>query len=788
MRKVSILIISLLTITSAIAQTSQTRKQAEAAMARGDYSSAKQLYTHIIEDANDSSSKLLIGYSGRAKCNKQMALYSEALNDYEHALAIDLASSKDRNTLFINKSDLLIQMGAYDDAFNLLHSLNGLDAEQDIHQKANLSLVLLCQNQKDEALNVLNEVIARPETDGNTRAIAMQNRGYMHMSSPSPDYRLAVSDFDNALKSLEGTNKLLVLSNKAVAEAKIGLYKEAMTDIDTSLNGMAEIYGTSHPDYIRILRKKAEILMPIDKTAAKRIFMQYYEHEKNYVLSNFRGMTEQKRLDFWKKEKPLLSEIFGLEDEAPDFLLDVALFRRELALSGTRDISNLSQTSYSRMSINHKSIVSSLKSNEIAIDFVKYKKDDNDWYGAIIVSPNHKPHAISFIPLWSKEDFEDNTYVNGKTLHDAVCSTSAADKNGIYEDSLLADKVWGKIMAFLPKRGGTIYFAPDGLLHILAIENLLFAKATEACKDMHIHRLTSLANIVRRPYRGKSPRNGDILLLGGLDYDNTEAESKASSAKSNHDAAEYLSKKTRNKWRFTELDGMKEEIDSICKTYSNHNITPVSEYDMSEERLKVIMNKYGMVHFSTHGYALKIAEETPPYILRDSLLRDNSLLASGLALTGANKLLNHKEREDGILSARELCELNLSDVDFVILSACQTALGSISDEGPAGIVRGLKKAGVKTIVATLWEVDDKATCMFMKHFHTLLSRGTTKTEAIKATRTWLKNYEEPLMMFDAATMSSKVQHDADGREILSRPYEAPYYWAAFILIDDYEIN
>lgn len=70
--------------------------------------------------------------------------------------------------------------------------------------------------------------------------------------------------------------------------------------------------------------------------------------------------------------------------------------------------------------------------------------------------------------------------------------------------------------------------------------------------------------------------------------------------------------------------------------------------------------------------------------------------------------------EDGLLSARELCDIDLTGTELVVLSACQTAQGVVSDEGPAGLVRGLKRAGVKTVIATLWSVDDKATALFMK--------------------------------------------------------------------------
>ena len=89
------------------------------------------------------------------------------------------------------------------------------------------------------------------------------------------------------------------------------------------------------------------------------------------------------------------------------------------------------------------------------------------------------------------------------------------------------------------------------------------------------------------------------------------------------------------------------------------------------------------------------------------------------------------------------------------MSACETGLGAIDDiDGVIGIQRGLKKAGVKSIVMSLWTVPDNATCLLMKYFYNNLFSGQNRHTALKNAQKQVKSV-----------------------------YEEPYYWAGFVIID-----
>lgn len=138
-----------------------------------------------------------------------------------------------------------------------------------------------------------------------------------------------------------------------------------------------------------------------------------------------------------------------------------------------------------------------------------------------------------------------------------------------------------------------------------------------------------------------------------------------------------------------------------------------------------------------------------------------SLTRSGLILAGANRVIRDRiitpGQEDGILTAREISFLDLRKVDLVVLSACQTGLGEISGEGVFGLQRGFKKAGVHTIVMSLWSVDDEATQILMEEFY----------------RNIIKGENQQIALFNAQRfLRSTYSH-----------YSSPYFWAAFVILD-----
>ncbi len=177
------------------------------------------------------------------------------------------------------------------------------------------------------------------------------------------------------------------------------------------------------------------------------------------------------------------------------------------------------------------------------------------------------------------------------------------------------------------------------------------------------------------------------------------------------------------------------EIRSISSLFKRNTIRILSKEKATEENVKLMpLKDYRIIHFATH-----------------SLLDEKHANRSALVLN-----LDGDSREDGFLQAREIYNTKLNS-DLVVLSACQTAMGKIErGEGIQGLTRSFLYAGARTVLASLWKVDDKSTAEFMKYFYTYLSQGKTKQEALCMTKI----------------------------KMLRSRYNRPYHWAAFILIGD----
>lgn len=166
------------------------------------------------------------------------------------------------------------------------------------------------------------------------------------------------------------------------------------------------------------------------------------------------------------------------------------------------------------------------------------------------------------------------------------------------------------------------------------------------------------------------------------------------------------------------------------------------------------------MHIATHGfYRSNSFLGGSVFGFHNQNSEDILLSHSGLLMAGANYALNPDNEitdgfDDGILTAKEISRLDFSGLDLVILSACETALGDLGDDGVFGLQRGFKKAGAQTIIMSLWEVDDYATQLLMVEFFKKLGSGLSKRDAFNAAQEYVK---------------SKTSD--------------PKYWAAFIIVD-----
>jgi CHAT domain-containing protein len=122
---------------------------------------------------------------------------------------------------------------------------------------------------------------------------------------------------------------------------------------------------------------------------------------------------------------------------------------------------------------------------------------------------------------------------------------------------------------------------------------------------------------------------------------------------------------------------------------------------------------------------------------------ESPLLLSGLALAGANRRGDAgAQDEDGILTAEEISSLDLSGVDWAVLSACETGVGRIQlGEGVLGLRRAFEVAGAGTLIMSLWRVEDQSAREWMQYLYEGRLEGMSSAEAVrKAGLTMLKKH------------------------------------------------
>jgi CHAT domain-containing protein len=155
-----------------------------------------------------------------------------------------------------------------------------------------------------------------------------------------------------------------------------------------------------------------------------------------------------------------------------------------------------------------------------------------------------------------------------------------------------------------------------------------------------------------------------------------------------------------------------------------------------------------VVHYATHGFVLGDPCAAPgtrgvgglvPARVGDPL--QNPLALAGLAFAGANTRRRSASADDGILTGEEVASMNLQGTEWAVLSACDTGLGPISaSEGVLGLRRAFQIAGARTVIMSLWPVEDEAARQWMRAlYEAKFQRGMSTADAVRHAQVTMLN-------------------------------------------------
>jgi CHAT domain-containing protein/Tfp pilus assembly protein PilF len=243
------------------------------------------------------------------------------------------------------------------------------------------------------------------------------------------------------------------------------------------------------------------------------------------------------------------------------------------------------------------------------------------------------------------------------------------------------------------------------------------------------------------------------------------------------------------------LPGTRREVEALARLFPAGAVTSVTGARACEATVQGLARSGGLkafryLHFATHGESDRVHAYRSALILAP----DPDRSADPLALDS-----------DGTITAEQIARTWELDAELVVLSACESGLGrAVGGEGYLGFAQPLFAKGARSLVLSLWKVDDKATALLMTRFYQNLlgqrpglSRPLPKAAALDEAKRWLRELtaEEvgsELAALDRGTVRPLAKTDGPGSPTASsapqpagvRPYAHPYYWASFILIGD----
>ena len=401
-----------------------------------------------------------------------------------------------------------------------------------------------------------------------------------------------------------------------------------------------------------------------------------------------------------------------------------------------------------------KNVQAQLKKDQAAIELVRFRNYDPGGTGKF-------EDKITYAALILTQEMADGPELvlinNGKELENRYLSNYRNAIRFQIEEDFSYDQFWRPIKKGLPAGIKKVYFAPDGVYNQVSLNTFQNPETKKyLLEEVEINSLTNTKELLEQPT--SSGKDGDAYLFGFPDYNLGFYNKPKSMSVPEKNLDRGLRGTLRSFIRGNELlvmlPGTKkevEEIDSILTQTKQKSRVFLGEEALEHNVKSVASPK--VLHIATHGFFLE--DNQLPEDEGSTAYVRNPLLRSGLIMAGVNKFLSDEDfsGEDGILTAYEAMNLDLRNTDVVVLSACETGLGTVKNgEGVYGLQRAFKVAGAETIIMSLWEVDDAATQELMTEFYNQWLKGKEKNQAFR-----------------------------DAQLTLMKKYDYPFYWGAFVM-------
>lgn len=328
------------------------------------------------------------------------------------------------------------------------------------------------------------------------------------------------------------------------------------------------------------------------------------------------------------------------------------------------------------------------------------------------------------------------------------------------------NRIWKPLAPFL-SGVREIYFSPSGLLNQVAFNGIL-CPDNQLLSDKYILKQVGSTRdilLLKKQEEGRRPfsQPGTALVVGGIPYDTSyNCTEKVLQPEKSIDLDPEMRRLKCNK--LPDLEGSLRItlfLDSLFRA-KHWNIQTLSGCAASEGNLKLLLAKGlspRIIHIDTHGI-IEVKPSDTTIVQLYPELPDNALNYASLAFAGFNNKCNNPHQRspagDGEIFATEFRDLNLSGTELVVLSACKSSIGPTNgEEGMFGLQRAFRLAGARHVLATLYDVGDVATAVFMEYLYQNLLNGKDISSALRLAQNQMRQHKD---------------------------YYHPYYWVGYVLL------
>lgn len=747
---------------------------------------------------------------GRLSLAKGDYTEADRLASRARQIALSVYSEKSTKTapVLLLKGDIDYSIGDYEDAESNFHKAMEAQEQQFGHNHIevakSLSRLALVKFYKGDLPAAVEKMLLDAQNIMGSR-LGKDNPQYAEVLKNVAVLSISQKKYDAAFSSLtqaeaiwraktgskNNINAASIFTLTGDVYYQMKNYTKAEDLYNNAKNIYEKYFSRAHPEYVKILSKLAKVYyMEKDYKRSKRSIEEALNDYDLFIKQYFPALSEREKAKYWNTMKgdfefyntlafgqlddfrDLAGKVYNYQLLTKALLLSSSIKIRERILNskdetlkaayntwvqkkefltnalsmsseqliqnsidpaalGTevekleRELSEKSElfgTSFESKKITYENVQKSIGKNDVAVEMVRYRYFNHDFTDSII-----------YVAMYVKNDNARPKVIELPEGHRMETRFFHYYRNSIISklpDAFSYKVFWEPIQKEIGQYA-TIYFSPDGIYNLINLEAIPTPDGKYVIDNSNIVIVSNTKDLYLRKQKKREVSSNTATMFGNPRFYLASTDSRT----------------------IADLPGTETEVNELEELLKQKG-WKTSEYvetSATEERVKELESPK-IFHIATHGFSTPaISEDDAKQMTQsEAQLTENPLLKTGLLLKGAGDLLNKTKYnynlESGILTAYEAMSLNLDKTDLVVLSACETGLGEVSNgEGVYGLQRAFLVAGAKVLIMSMFKVDDQATQKLILNFYKKwLTTGNMRQSFVDAKKELRIEYPEPI--------------------------------------------